>query len=147
MNDTHRKGVHMERRLTASETHGHCSRRRLSAIVLVLALAAAVVGVASGALGRSPLQLQGRNVLTGTPVSLAADAGKPVVVNLWSSSCGACFADARALAAFEHSHPGARCSASTSPTRPQAHEASTSAPAGVIRASPTRAAASPPRCG
>src|SRR6266436_882206 len=48
-------------------------------------------------------------VLTvGEPVSLAADAGQPVVVNLWSSSCGACFADARALASFEHTHPTAR---------------------------------------
>ncbi len=75
------------------------------AIVLVASLAAAV---ANGATGGSPLALAGTNVLTGKPLSLARDAGKPVVVNLWSSSCGACFADARALATFERTHPAAR---------------------------------------
>ena len=43
-----------------------------------------------------PLALRGTDPVTGKPVSLAAFAGKPIVLNLWSSSCGACFADARA---------------------------------------------------
>jgi thiol-disulfide isomerase/thioredoxin len=74
----------------------------------VLALAAAAADGARAVSAGAPLDLRGTDVLTGKPVSLAADAGRPVVVNLWSSSCGACFADARALAAFEHSHPQAR---------------------------------------
>ena len=83
-------------------------RSRLLFASVVLAVAGSVAAAASGATTGSPLNLQGKNVLTGKPVSLAADAGKPVVVNLWSSSCGACFADARALASFEHAHPAAR---------------------------------------
>lgn len=81
--------------------------RPLSA-ALALAVAGSVAAAASSATSGSPLNLQGKNVLTGKPVSLAADAGKPVIVNVWSSSCGACFADARALASFEHTHPAAR---------------------------------------
>ena len=91
----------------ASDKHERARSRRLvaaAAIVLVASLASA----ASGATGGSPLTLAGKNVLTGKPHSLAADAGKPVVVNLWSSSCGACFADARALATFERTYPAAR---------------------------------------
>jgi thiol-disulfide isomerase/thioredoxin len=76
-----------------------------AALVLVASLAAAV---ATAATSGAPLALAGKNVLTGEPLSLARDAGKPVVLNLWSSSCGACFADARALATFERTHPAAR---------------------------------------
>ena len=84
------------------------SRSSLLSAAAMLAVAGSVAAAASGATTGSPLNLQGKNVLTGKPVSLAADAGKPVVVNLWSSSCGACFADAHALATFEHAHPTAR---------------------------------------
>ncbi len=86
------------------EPGGRGARGAAVAVATALALAAAGSVAASGA----PLELQGRDVLTGRPLSLAADAGKPVVVNFWSSSCGACFADARALAAFERNHPAAR---------------------------------------
>jgi thiol-disulfide isomerase/thioredoxin len=72
----------------------------------LVAAALAVAGTA-GAATSQPLALHGKDVLTGRPLSLAAYAGKPVVVNLWSSSCGACFADARALASFERTHRAA----------------------------------------
>jgi thiol-disulfide isomerase/thioredoxin len=81
---------------------------RLLAAAVALAVAGSIAAAASGAPTSSSLNLQGKDVRTGKPVSLAGDAGKPVVVNLWSSSCGACFADARALASFEHAHPAAR---------------------------------------
>ena len=88
------------------------SARRLGLIATLISVTlvagALAAGAALGANSGSPLTLEGKNALTGKPVSLAADAGKPVVVNLWSSSCGACFADARSLAAFERSHPTAR---------------------------------------
>ena len=94
------------------KTHQHVPRRsrpplagRFAAVGAVVALA---TGAAAGATSSSPLKLAGKNVLTGRRLSLASDAGKPVVVNLWSSSCGACFADARALASFEQAHPAAR---------------------------------------
>jgi thiol-disulfide isomerase/thioredoxin len=76
-----------------------------AAVGLVVA-ALAVAGTADAGTNQ-PLALHGTDVLTGKPVSLAAYAGRPVVVNLWSSSCGACFADARSLASFERTHRGA----------------------------------------
>ena len=86
-----------------------CGRsRRLVAAAAIVLVASLAVAVATAATSGSPLALAGKNVLTGEPLSLARDAGKPVVVNLWSSSCGACFADARALATFERTHPAAR---------------------------------------
>ena len=71
-----------------------------------LAPAALAIGGTAGAGASPPVALHGDDVLTGKPVSLALYAGKPVVVNLWSSTCGACFAGARALASFERT-PGA----------------------------------------
>jgi len=100
----------MELHQRAPEASRRCASARriaatLVAVVVALALAASA---ANGAASNAPLTLQGSEVRSGKPVSLAADAGKPVVVNLWSSSCGACFADARALATFERTHPAAR---------------------------------------
>ena len=96
---------------------------RKAAVVLAVAVVAGLVAAAlalGGGTGAksaagaaaieksSPLTLRGTDVVTGKPVGLAAFAGKPVVVNFWSSSCGACFAEARALASFERAHPHAR---------------------------------------
>lgn len=92
-----------ERRHAPERRPGRRGAARLA--VAALALVAAT-GVAATAGGR-PLRLQGRDVLTGKPAGLAAYAGRPVVVNFWSSSCGACFADALALARFERTHPAA----------------------------------------
>lgn len=89
-------------------------------LIAIVGLVAAALALGSGsgsnakapravaAGSNPPLTLRGTDVLTGKPVSLAASAGKPVVLNFWSSSCGACFADARALASFERTHPAAR---------------------------------------
>jgi thiol-disulfide isomerase/thioredoxin len=77
------------------------------AAALGLAATALAAGGTAGAGMSKPLSLHGRNVLTGKPLGLAAYDGKPVVVNLWSSSCGACFADARALASFEQMYRAA----------------------------------------
>jgi thiol-disulfide isomerase/thioredoxin len=91
------------------------------ALIAIAGLVAAALALGSGrnaktpraaaaaaAHNNAPLSLRGTDVVTGKPVSLAASAGKPVVLNFWSSSCGACFADARALASFERTHPAAR---------------------------------------
>ncbi len=92
----------------ASDSQSRRRSRRLLAAAAILMAASIAATVANATTGGSPLTLAGRNVLTGKPLSLAADAGRPVVVNLWSSSCGACFADAKALATFERTHPAAR---------------------------------------
>lgn len=55
--------------------------------------------------GPSGLELRGTDVVTGEDVSLAAFAGKPVVVNIWASWCPGCNAEALALARFAESHP------------------------------------------
>jgi thiol-disulfide isomerase/thioredoxin len=87
-------------------------------LIAIVGLVAAALALGSGSNAKTPralaarsnppLTLRGTDVVTGKPVSLAASAGKPVVLNFWSSSCGACFADARALASFERTHPAAR---------------------------------------
>lgn len=56
----------------------------------------------------SPLQLSGTDPVTGKPVSLAAYADKPIVLNMWASWCTGCYAEARALATFAHTHPQAQ---------------------------------------
>lgn len=53
----------------------------------------------------SALELSGTDPVTGKPVSLAAFAGKPVVLNLWASWCTGCAAEAEALAEFARTHP------------------------------------------
>lgn len=54
------------------------------------------------------LQLAGTSPITGQKVSLAAYAGKPVVLNIWASWCTGCRAEARDLASFSRSHHGAQ---------------------------------------
>ncbi len=54
------------------------------------------------------LQLSGTSPITGQRVSLAAYAGKPVVLNLWASWCTGCRAEARDLATFARAHPEAK---------------------------------------
>lgn len=100
-------GLH--RRAPDASTASRRSARALGAVLAAAVVAATIAAAAAiGAATSSPLSLHGTNVLNDQPVGLAAYAGRPVVVNLWSSSCGACFADARALAAFERTHPAAR---------------------------------------
>jgi thiol-disulfide isomerase/thioredoxin len=63
----------------------------------------------AGAAGGKPvLRLQGADPVTGKTVSLAAFSGKPIVLNLWTSGCASCVAEARALTRFERGHPGAQ---------------------------------------
>ncbi len=83
-------------------------RRPRAAAAAALALVALALGGPAGAGPSRPLAVHGSDVLTGKPLGLARYAGMPVVLNAWSSSCGACFADARALATFERRHPAAR---------------------------------------
>jgi len=49
--------------------------------------------------------LSGADAITGEPVSLAGFAGKPVVVHVWASWCGACAEEAEALARFAAENP------------------------------------------
>jgi peroxiredoxin len=77
---------------------------RLARVLLAITFAAAVA--ACGAVeerppqGRLAPELEGEWIV-GEPVRLADLRGKPVLVNIWASSCGACWAEAPALAAFE----------------------------------------------
>jgi len=54
------------------------------------------------------LKLSGTSPITGKRVSLAAFAGKPIVLNLWASWCTGCREEARDLAAFARAHPEAQ---------------------------------------
>lgn len=49
--------------------------------------------------------LSGADVITGEPLSLAELAGKPVVLHVWASWCGACAEEAEALGRFAVEHP------------------------------------------
>jgi thiol-disulfide isomerase/thioredoxin len=55
-----------------------------------------------------PLQLSGTDPISGAHVSLAAYAGKPIVLNVWGSWCDGCQAEAYDLAAFARNHPRAQ---------------------------------------
>ena len=89
-------------------------RRWLWAAVAVLA-AGALVGGVFAARGNGPasavrvsgggLQLAGTDPVTGRHVSLAAYAGKPIVLNVWGSWCTGCRAEAHDLATFARAHP------------------------------------------
>jgi thiol-disulfide isomerase/thioredoxin len=63
---------------------------------------------ASGGNGSAPLKLSGTDPISGQSVNLAAYAGKPIVLNMWASWCTGCYAEARALAHFERTHPQAQ---------------------------------------
>jgi len=60
---------------------------------------------AEGGAVAAPLQLRGSDRISGKVVSLANYAGEPIVLNMWASWCTGCYAEARALATFERSHP------------------------------------------
>jgi thiol-disulfide isomerase/thioredoxin len=62
----------------------------------------------AAARGANPLVLEGTDLITGQRISLASFKGKPIVLNFWASSCGACISEARALALFERAHPEAQ---------------------------------------
>ena len=67
----------------------------------------ALPGAVSHASGGAP-SLQGRDPITGRPVSLAQFGGRPVVLNVWASWCTGCNQEAADLARFASSHPGAQ---------------------------------------
>ena len=105
---------------------GQPSRRRLriaiAATAVTVAAAAALTlaftsggngppttaSATSGGSGSAPLELSGTDPISGRTVSLAAYAGKPIVLNVWASWCTGCYAEARALAHFEQTHPQAQ---------------------------------------
>lgn len=65
---------------------------------------ARAVSVSSG----SPISLSGTDPITGSSVSLADYAGKPVVINVWGSWCEGCIAEAADLQRFVERHPEAQ---------------------------------------
>ena len=97
---------------------GRSRPRRLALPVLVVVVAAALVGgyfaarhngpadairVAHGSDGA--LELAGTDPVTGGHVDLASYRGKPLVLNVWGSWCPGCNAEAADLARFARSHP------------------------------------------
>lgn len=101
------------------------SRRRAIVVAVATVIVAAVAaltlalvrggsatpsaGSAAGGGSRSaPLELSGVDPITGRTVSLADYAGRPIVLNMWASWCTGCYAEARALASFERTHPQAQ---------------------------------------
>ncbi len=55
--------------------------------------------------GGGTVELSGTSPITGTQVSLAEFAGRPVVLNIWGSWCTGCRAEAHDLARFAAAHP------------------------------------------
>lgn len=108
----------------AAGRHQRQHRRAIAGAVAALVVAAAAAGLtlalvrggatpsagsaASGVSTSAPLELSGTDPITGRTVSLAAYAGKPIVLNMWASWCTGCYAEARALATFERTHPQAQ---------------------------------------
>ena len=109
----------------AAGRHQRQHRRAIAGAVAALVVAAAAAGLtlalvrggsatpsagsaASGVSTSAPLELSGNDPITGRTVSLAAYAGKPIVLNKWASWCTGCYAEARALATFERTHPQAQ---------------------------------------
>jgi thiol-disulfide isomerase/thioredoxin len=122
--------VKRERREQAADQPPRRSRQARADVAFVVGVLVAVGGAAAGfALARSGgsgaassptpsspvatssgsrLDLSGTDPVTGKTVSLAAFAGKPIVLNMWASWCTGCYAEARALATFERAHPQAQ---------------------------------------
>ena len=88
---------------------------------ILAVIATALVGMlaltACGAGGGEPVAaperraappIEGFDVVTGDPLSLAQFAGTPVVVNFWASWCGPCKEELPALQEFADSHPEAQ---------------------------------------
>jgi thiol-disulfide isomerase/thioredoxin len=99
-----------------SSSRGRRRSPRLWAGLGAAALVAALVGGVLAARGNGPAQpvavhvsgkqveFSGTDVVTSRPVDLASYSGKPVVVNVWFSTCPGCQQEARDLAAFEAAH-------------------------------------------
>jgi len=100
------------------------SRRRLGILAAVVAVAAVAVTGTVLAIGnrstrstaepvvasssRDAPDLSGTDPVTGKEVSLAAFAGRPVVINVWASWCSGCNEEAADLRAFAAAHPEAQ---------------------------------------
>ncbi len=73
-----------------------------------LASIAVLLGLSTAALAATPRPappLAGASLSTGTRVSLASYAGRPVVLNVWASWCGGCIHEAPTLRSFTRAHP------------------------------------------
>ena len=113
------KRARQQARMAEPARDGRRSRlRRLGVPVLVVAVAAALIGGYFAARSNGPagatrvthqsdgaLELTGTDPVTGRHVDLAAYRGKPVVLNVWGSWCEGCNAEAADLARFGRSHP------------------------------------------
>ncbi|MGZ4386704.1 MAG: TlpA family protein disulfide reductase [Gaiellaceae bacterium] len=64
-------------------------------------------GIATVRPGR-PLDLSGKDPVSGRRVSLASYEGQPIVLNIWASWCPPCNKEAPHLTRFMHTHPRAR---------------------------------------
>ena len=74
---------------------------------LGLLVGAGVLAVSAAALAARPLpNIHGVDPVTGKRVSLAAYAGRPVVINVWGAWCSECQEETPALKRFASSHPG-----------------------------------------
>ena len=74
---------------------------------LALAALAVLAATTAAALAAGPTvpPLVGTDPVTGKHVSLAAYAGRPLVINVWASWCNGCRQEASDLGEFVNSHP------------------------------------------
>jgi thiol-disulfide isomerase/thioredoxin len=76
--------------------------------VLARGNGATVSSAPAGSRGTAAPSLSGTSPIDGRQVSLAAFAGKPVVINIWASWCPGCNEEAADLRRFAAAHPEAQ---------------------------------------
>lgn len=103
----------------APESTARFSRTQLLIAAGTVAVVVVVVAGIFAARGTGPAQpivstsgdaitISGTDPITGSAVSLADYAGKPIVLNIWGSWCEGCIAEAADLQRFVEAHPEAQ---------------------------------------
>lgn len=119
MNQKKAREARRQAAAAAPDSKGRFSRTQLLIAAGSVAVVVVVVAGIVAARGTGPAQpiisssgdsitISGTDPITGSAVSLADYAGKPVVLNVWGSWCEGCIAEAADLQRFVEAHPEAQ---------------------------------------